>query len=87
MPNGGVPTHMVMKPKVGDGAVLHCETTTLSVYRSDDWINSRTDATPVTRLDRDEALVLARFLSYWLHDDGVGDVMYKMAGVDVAFDV
>ena len=86
MPNGGVPVHMVMTPKGGDGTVLHCEGAAMAFYRGEDWAASHANATPLVRLDEDEALVLARFLSYWLHEPSGAEVLYKRAGVDVAFD-
>ena len=87
MPNGGVPTQMVMTPKVGDGTVLHCNGAELSVYRGEEWAENHSAAAPIVRLDRDEALVLARFLSYWLQDDEGGEVLYQRQGVEVAFDL
>lgn len=87
MPNGGVPIHMVMIPKGGNGTVLHCRGAEMRFYRGEDWERSHTEATPKVVLDKDEALVLARFLSYWLHDPSrANEVLYKRTGVDVEFD-
>lgn len=85
MPNGGVPRHMVLATATEPPAVLHCEGSTLRVFAKADWDEYKGNATPLAVLTADEALVLERFLRYWLPENQEGPI-YHRSGVQVAYD-
>ena len=87
MPNGGIPIHMVLKPRSSKDTVVYCHGAEVKVFAAENWENSHASADPVLTLNRDEALVLERFLKYWLEGEVAGEgVLYRREGVDVEFD-
>jgi hypothetical protein len=73
MPNGGVPIHMALKPSDGE-VVLSCQGASLRVIPWDEWRERKHAGRELCRLTRAEAMVLQRFLRYWLQDDGSGPI-------------
>jgi hypothetical protein len=87
MPNGGVPLHMVMNLKEAPGAVLHCKGAEIRLYERGDWEANHAEGTAIASLSQNEALVLARFVAYWLNPSAArAPILYKHADVDVQFD-
>jgi hypothetical protein len=37
MPNGGIPRHMIMKPRYHNPHVIHCEGAVFRIYAADEW--------------------------------------------------
>lgn len=85
MPNGGVPIHMVLKPQSSDGQVIHSHAGEVRVVSKREWEQSGANGAATLSLTKAEALVLERFLRYWLHDKEDGPI-YRQPGVDVLYD-
>ena len=85
MPNGGVPIHMVLTPGHGEGVVLYCHGSELRIINRADWESAGVNAPPLAILSPREALVLERFLRYWLHDSDTGPLFHE-PGVNAKFD-
>ncbi len=86
MPNGGVPMHMVIRPKGNSQAVIYCRGSNLFVVDKAEWEAKQSAGEALLKLDDDESLVLERFLTYWLEPRSAEGVLYKREGVDVVFD-
>ena len=69
MPNGGVPIHMVIRPKAPSDYLVYCHGAQLQIQSTADGQGGEKQAAVLT-LDADEAIVLERFLRYWLRDEG-----------------
>jgi hypothetical protein len=85
MPNGGIPIHMLLRPKASDTHVMYCHGAELKVIRKDEWERAKSKGDPEIVLDREEAQVLERFLRYWLQDSGDGPLCHE-EGIDATFD-
>lgn len=85
MPNGGVPLHMVIRPRGSGVSVLYCQGADVRVVARADWERLGVQAGPVLVLGRAEAQVLERFLRYWLQDHDEGPI-YRHPDVDVEYD-
>jgi hypothetical protein len=85
MPNGGVPINMVLRPKAQSEYVVYCHGAELTIQREAD-LSAEGNREPVLVLDREEALVLERFLRYWLGDEGSGPLSARSSTVDCVFD-
>lgn len=79
MPNGGVPLHMLMRPKKGQDVVVYCKGAELCVIAKEEWGKSKHKAKPLLALTHEEALVLERFFRYWLQDKEEGPIYNRQA--------
>jgi hypothetical protein len=66
MPNGGVPMHMALYPKEGEGVVIYCRAGEVQLFTRAEWEKNKTNAAPLAVLTKDEGGALAWFLSHWL---------------------
>jgi hypothetical protein len=85
MPNGGVPLHMILRPRDGSPIVLHAEGAKLAIHSADLWDRDKTNAAPLAVISEAEAFVLSRFLRYWLADTESG-VVGGGTGLVIDFD-
>lgn len=85
MPSGGVPIYMLLRPKKGKGHLIYCHGAELKVFSQVEWEMSKSNGEPILALDKQEALLVERFLRYWLTDDGDGPI-YQQRGTDVSYD-
>ena len=85
MPNGGVPIHMVLRPKQG-GHVIYCHGAVLKVFSNKEWDKSKSEGKPILVLAKQEAQTIERFLRYWLTDQGEGPI-YRQEGIEVEYDL
>jgi hypothetical protein len=85
MPNGGVPIHMMLRPKASDTHVIYCHGSELKMIPNEEWELAKSKGRPDLVLDRQEAQVLERFLRYWLSDTGDGPLCHE-PDVDTEFD-
>jgi hypothetical protein len=76
---------MAITPRDGSSFVIYCHGAEMQVLPKQEWEAQRTRATPMIKLDHEEALVLERFLRYWLGDDGRGPV-YRPRNAEVVYD-
>ena len=86
MPNGGVPRHMILRPRAGPDYVLHCDGGTMAVYARTDWDAQRASATPLFRLSSAEGASLAWFLRYWIGEQRLRPGYSMRHEVDAEFD-
>jgi hypothetical protein len=84
MPNGGVPIHMLMRPKQGD-VVIHCHGGVVRFYSHAEWERGG-DREPMSELDEAEARMLMGFLRYWIGDGKRDSLNLHLPGVDVTWD-
>lgn len=85
MPNGGVPLHMVLKPKLGEGYVFYAQGKALHLITVDEWEKHGREATPLLSITPAELRVLASFVLHWAGDESARPI-YSWLGVDVEFD-
>lgn len=85
MPNGGVPLHMVLEPVDSPAWVLYSRGAELRLISREEWEQNGANATSDVSVRPAEALVLARFLRYWLNDEENGPI-YDAGGVNATFD-
>ena len=85
MPNGGVPLHMLLRPRNGEGYVFYCGGDALHLIPADGWEKDRTDAAPLLSLNAAELRVTAVFVQYWSGETDAG-LPYSLPGVNVEFD-
>jgi hypothetical protein len=76
---------MAITPRDGSAFVIYCHGAEMQVLHKGEWEAQRRRATPIIKVDREEALVLKRFLRYWLGDDGQGPI-YRPRSADVVYD-
>lgn len=67
MPNGGVPIHMVLRPRAGS-VVIYCVGGAMAVFDRAAWDSQGADAAAIFRLTEAESAALAWQLKYWLGD-------------------
>lgn len=72
IPEGGIPTQLVIRPASGDAIVILADMADVIIYRAPDWDANGSSATPIASLSRDEIATLAGFVRYWLDDDTEG---------------
>jgi len=86
MPNGGVPLHMILRPRDGT-VVIYSKGGTLQVYSAEDWRRQKSAATPLCSLTESEVSALAWQLRYWLGEARL-QPGYKMPrqSIDVEYD-
>jgi hypothetical protein len=68
MPNGGVPLHMILRPKQCRNIVIYCYGGEMRLYSQSEWDAKKSDGTPMATLTESEGAALAGFLQYWLGD-------------------
>ncbi len=87
MPNGGVPIHMVLRPKRGN-VVIYCHGGQMSVFARADWEALGSKAEPILALTAHEAGALAWQLEHWLESDAVRPGHSMRAGlIDADYDL
>ena len=86
MPNGGVPRHMILRPREGSDFVLHCEGGAMALYSRAEWDAHRAAAMPLFRLSPAEGASLAWFLRYWLGEPSLRPGYQMRSEVDAEFD-
>jgi hypothetical protein len=85
MPNGGVPLHMVLRPRGGERYVFYCGGDALHLIAADEWEKQHADAAPLFSLNAAELRVMAAFVRYWSGETDSG-LIYSLPGVNVEFD-
>jgi hypothetical protein len=69
VPNGGIPIHMIMRPR-GSNMVVYCYAGEIAIYTSEEWEANARKGEPVMKLNREESAALSGFLRYWLGEQG-----------------
>ena len=72
IPEGGIPTQLVIRPTTGEALVIHADMADVVIYRAPEWDANGSSATPIASLSREEITTLAGFVRYWLDDDTEG---------------
>lgn len=65
IPEGGIPSRLVMHPLNGPSLVICAEGPEVAVFRREDWDTLGMEAVPLAYLTRDEVNALTGFVRYW----------------------
>lgn len=65
IPEGGIPSRLVMHPLTGPTIVICAEGPEVAIFRREDWDSLGMEATPIAYLTREEVNALTGFVRYW----------------------